>query len=109
MAKGLPGQDLDDDLDVQKKSKIKQPPRPRLYKVVLHNDDYTTQDFVVYVLLTIFHKSEEDAVKIMMAVHQKGIGVAGIYPHEIAEAKTIKVAELAEANEFPLLCTVEEE
>ncbi len=109
MAKGLPGQDLDDDLDIEKKSKTKPPQRPRIYKVVLHNDDYTTMEFVVFILQSVFHKNDQDAVKIMMAVHQQGIGIAGVFPHEIAEAKCNKVAELAEANQFPLLCTSEEE
>ena len=109
MAKGEPGQELDDDLDIEKQQKAKPPQRPRLYKVLLHNDDFTTMEFVVIVLQTIFHKNANDAVKIMLAVHQQGIGIAGVYPHEIAEAKCSKVAELAQINEFPLLCTLEEE
>ena len=88
------------------KKKLKKPP---LYKVLLHNDDYTTMEFVVYILKTVFYKSEMDAVQIMLAVHQQGIGVAGVYTYEIAEAKVTKVAQLTKANEFPLLCTLEEE
>ena len=106
--KGIARQDLDDDLDVQKDQKTK-PKRPSLYKVLLHNDDYTTMEFVVFILKDVFHKNENDAVKIMLAVHQQGIGVAGVYPYEIAEAKCSKVSELAQLNEFPLLCTTEEE
>jgi len=107
MAKWLPGQDLDDELDVQKQ---KVPPKePKLYKVLLHNDDFTTMEFVVEILRVVFHKSDSDAVKIMLAVHQQGIGVAGVYPFEIAEAKCNKVSELAQMKEFPLLCTTEEE
>jgi ATP-dependent Clp protease adaptor protein ClpS len=87
----------------------KQLKKPSLYKVLLHNDDYTTMEFVVYILQTVFHKPESDAVHIMLAVHQQGVGVAGVYTYEIAEAKVEKVAELARANEFPLLCTLEEE
>jgi ATP-dependent Clp protease adaptor protein ClpS len=83
--------------------------KPPLYKVLLHNDDYTTMEFVVYVLKTIFHKSEPDAVRIMLAVHQQGVGVAGVYTYEIAETKVDQVAQLAKAHEFPLLSTLEEE
>ena len=83
--------------------------KPPLYKVLLHNDDYTTMEFVVYVLESVFRKSEADAVQIMLAVHQKGLGVAGVYTYEIAEAKVNKVSELAKAHDFPLLCTLEEE
>ena len=87
----------------------KQVKKPPLYKVLLHNDDYTTMEFVVYILQTVFHKEESDAVHIMLAVHQQGVGVAGVYTYEIAEVKVDKVTELARANEFPLLCTLEED
>lgn len=87
----------------------KQLEKPPLYKILLHNDDYTTMDFVVYILVSVFHKSEANAAAIMLAVHRQGMGVAGVYPHEIAEAKVNKVAQLAKANNFPLLCTMEEE
>ncbi|MGQ4808512.1 ATP-dependent Clp protease adapter protein ClpS [Candidatus Entotheonellaceae bacterium PAL068K] len=83
--------------------------KPPLYKVLLHNDDYTSMEFVVTILTTVFHKSEPDAVQIMLAVHQQGLGVAGVYTYEIAEAKITKVTQLARANAFPLLCTLEEE
>jgi len=83
--------------------------RPSLYKVLLHNDDFTTMEFVVYVLENVFHKNPLDAFAIMMAVHKAGIGVAGVFSHEIAEAKVNKVIELAQANEFPLRCSMEEE
>ena len=82
--------------------------RPSLYKVLLHNDDFTTMDFVVYILESVFHKGEADAVKIMLAVHHQGVGVAGVYTYEMAEAKVDKVAQLAKAHDFPLLCTLEE-
>jgi ATP-dependent Clp protease adaptor protein ClpS len=83
--------------------------KPPLYKVLLHNDDYTTMEFVVYILQNVFHKAELDAVRIMLAVHHQGVGVAGVYTYEIAEAKVEKVTQLARGNEFPLLCTLEEE
>jgi ATP-dependent Clp protease adaptor protein ClpS len=83
--------------------------RPRQYRVLLHNDDYTTMEFVVMVLVTVFHHPEAEAVRIMMHVHQKGVGVAGIYSYEIAETKASKVTRLAREHEFPLRCSVEPE
>jgi ATP-dependent Clp protease adaptor protein ClpS len=83
--------------------------KPPLYKVLLHNDDFTTMEFVVYILQSVFYKREADAVQIMLAVHHQGVGVAGVYTYEIAEAKVDKVAQLARANDYPLLCTLEEE
>jgi ATP-dependent Clp protease adaptor protein ClpS len=82
--------------------------RPPLYQVILHNDDFTTMEFVVYVLQNVFQRSEPDAFRIMLQVHLEGVGVAGVYTYEIAEMKVSKVTELARANEFPLLCTIEE-
>jgi ATP-dependent Clp protease adaptor protein ClpS len=83
--------------------------RPRMWRVLLHNDDYTTQDFVVWVLETIFHKPRGEAFTIMMSVHQSGMGVAGIYTHDIAETKVKATKQLAEEHEFPLLVTMEPE
>lgn len=80
---------------------------PPLYRVILHNDDYTTRDFVVFILQEIFRKSEADAITIMLSVHQKGIGVAGLYSFQVAETKVEQVRLLAERHEFPLLCTFE--
>ena len=80
---------------------------PRLYQVLLHNDDYTTMDFVVMILKTVFHHTEADAVRIMLNVHQKGVGVAGTYSYEIAESKAAKVMRLARGQDFPLRCSVE--
>lgn len=88
------------------KHKVEKPP---LYKVLLHNDDYTSMDFVVYVLVNVFNKGMMDAVNIMLAVHHQGIGVAGVFTFEVAEAKVNKVTELAREQEFPLLCTIEAE
>lgn len=82
---------------------------PKLYRVLLHNDDYTTREFVVWVLQVVFHRSELEAVQIMLHVHNNGVGVAGVYPLDVAEAKVRKVQALAEQNEFPLLSTMEPE
>jgi len=82
---------------------------PRLYKVLLHNDDYTTMEFVVSVLETVFGHGAASATRIMLSIHHRGVGVAGTYPYEIAETKADKVLSLARAAEFPLLCTVEPE
>ena len=82
--------------------------KPKLYKVLLHNDDYTTMEFVVYVLMSVFHRSETDAVQIMLHVHRNGIGVAGVYTREVAEARVSQVEGLARQHEFPLRCSLEE-
>ena len=83
--------------------------KPRLYKVLLHNDDYTTREFVVAVLVLVFGKSETDAVTIMMHVHRQGVGVAGVYPYDVAETKIQRVLDLAREHEFPLMLTMEPE
>lgn len=82
---------------------------PRMWKVLLHNDDYTTRDFVVEILQHVFRKSEAEAVTIMLNVHRKGVGVAGVYPYDVAETKVEAVRTLARQREFPLLCTMEPE
>ncbi len=81
---------------------------PRLYKVLLHNDDYTTMDFVVMILEEIFHKSTEEATRIMLNVHHRGVGVAGVYTREIGETKVALVHRLARKNQYPLKCSLEE-
>lgn len=98
--------DFDTDVLPESETKLEKPP---LYKVVLHNDDFTTMDFVVYVLRTIFHRSDAEAFTIMLKVHTEGIGIAGVYTYEIATMKAEKAINLARASEYPLLCTVEEE
>lgn len=80
---------------------------PGMFLVILHNDDYTTMEFVVYILERVFHKSETDANRIMLEVHQKGRGVCGIYPFEVAETKVSQVEKMAQREGFPLKCTLE--
>ncbi len=82
---------------------------PQMFRVVLHNDDYTSMDFVVEVLTTIFHKSEPEAVQIMLQIHEKERAVCGVYSFEIAQTKAEQVKQLAKKNEFPLLATIEED
>ena len=82
---------------------------PSMYRVLLHNDDYTTMDFVVMVLKKIFHKTQEQSEQIMLDVHKKGKGVCGVYTFEIAQTKVEQVKLLAKQNEFPLLATYEED
>ena len=83
--------------------------RPRMWRVLLHNDDYTTQDFVVWVLESIFHKPRGEAFTIMLSVHRTGVGVAGVYTHDVADTKVRATKRLAEEHEFPLLATMEVE
>lgn len=90
----------------EKKTRLE---KPKLYKVLLHNDDFTTMDFVVFILQYVFKRSEAEAVTIMLSVHNSGVGIAGVYPYEIANEKSQKAINLARAREYPLLCTVEEE
>lgn len=96
---------FDHEVVTETEKKLKKPP---LYKVLLHNDDYTTKEFVVQILQYVFHKEHTEAVQIMLHVHKKGIGVAGVYPYDIAETKAALVESLARQHEYPLKCTVEE-
>jgi ATP-dependent Clp protease adaptor protein ClpS len=82
---------------------------PSMYKVLLHNDDYTTMEFVVEILMLVFKKSPEDAVRIMLNVHHKGIGICGVYTFEVSETKVNTVHTLARQYGFPLKCTMEKE
>lgn len=94
------------DISTESEEKIKE---PKMYRVLLHNDDYTTMEFVVSVLKTVFHKPTAEATRIMYEVHQKGIGIAGIYTFEIAETKAALVHALAHDQGFPLRCSIEPE
>ena len=99
----------DTDVVVPKTKQEKETKRPPLYKVLLHNDDFTTQEFVDWVLVNVFKHDAESAHRIMLHVHMHGVGVAGIYPYEIAETKAEKTMALAREAEFPLLATLEPE
>ena len=94
------------DVATETRQEVKRPP---LFKVLLHNDDYTTQEFVVAILETIFEHPRETAFQIMLHVHTRGIGIAGLYPFETAEAKATEVHALARESEFPLQCSIEPE
>ncbi|MDA8362631.1 MAG: ATP-dependent Clp protease adapter ClpS [Gammaproteobacteria bacterium] len=83
--------------------------RPQLYKVILLNDDYTPMEFVIVVLERFFHKSREEATRIMLHVHQKGIGICGLYTREVAETKVRQVMVFSADNQHPLQCTMEPE
>ena len=99
--------DIEYDELVKTKSRKKLKP-PQSYKVLLHNDNYTTMEFVIFVLETVFSKSLSEATHIMLHVHNNGIGVCGSYSYEVAETKVETVHSLAEQYEFPLLATMEE-
>src|SRR3989442_8663561 len=103
MAKQDPVPVHERDLATVDKPKVE---RPRLYEVLLHNDDYTTQEFVVYILMKFFHHDADTARSIMMHVHTKGIGVAGVFTYDVAETKTAQVVRFARENEMPLQCSI---
>jgi ATP-dependent Clp protease adaptor protein ClpS len=83
--------------------------KPSMYKVLMLNDDYTPMEFVVHVLERFFSKSTEEATRIMLHVHQRGVGVCGVYTFEVAETKVTQVMDLARKNQHPLQCTLEKE
>lgn len=83
--------------------------KPSLYKVLLLNDDYTPMDFVVRILETIFVKTRDEAIEIMLHVHHRGVGVCGVYTFEVAETKVAQVIDIARRHEHPLQCTMEKE
>lgn len=98
--------DSEEEVLAEVEEEVEEPP---MYRVLLHNDDYTTMEFVVEVLMYVFNKSVEDASRIMLNVHQKGIGVCGVYTYDVAETKVNTVESLARENGYPLKCTMEEE
>ena len=83
--------------------------KPSMYKVLLLNDDYTPMEFVVYVLERFFNKRSEEATQIMLHVHQRGVGICGVYSYEVAETKVTQVMDFARQNEHPLQCTLEKD
>lgn len=91
-------------LDEKERVELKE---PDMYRVVLHNDHYTTQEFVVSVIMLVFHKTASEATKIMLDVHRQGKGGIGVYTYDIAVTKASQVRELAVSQDFPLKCTVE--
>ncbi|MEE9381627.1 MAG: ATP-dependent Clp protease adapter ClpS [Hyphomonadaceae bacterium] len=93
-------------LTTQTRTKTK---KPSLYRVLLLNDDYTPMEFVVFILEQLFNKDREQATHIMLHVHQKGVGVCGVFTYEVAETKVAQVRDLAQRNEHPLQCTMEKE
>ncbi|PIE57298.1 MAG: ATP-dependent Clp protease adapter ClpS [Desulfobulbus propionicus] len=97
---------IQDDILIKDKEELKEPP---MYRVILHNDDYTSMDFVVMILETIFNKDTNDATKIMLDVHNQGKGIAGVYTREIGETKVAQVRRLAQMNQFPLKCSLEKD
>ena len=102
----MPKRELDQERDLATLDQVRVE-RPHLYEVVLHNDDYTTQEFVVYVLMKFFRHDAATAHQIMLHVHTKGMGVAGVYPRDIAETKAAQVVRYARDNEMPLRCSVQ--
>lgn len=98
--------EFEEDVATETRERLKKPP---LFRVLLHNDDFTTMEFVIEVLKKVFGKSDGDAFQIMWAVHTQGLGCAGVYTYEIAEMKIEKATQMARAQEYPLLCTLEEE
>ena len=83
--------------------------KPSMYKVLMLNDDYTPMEFVVLVLEQFFEKQHEEAIQIMLHVHQKGVGICGVFTYEVAETKVTQVMDFARENEHPLQCTLEKE
>ncbi|MCU0848745.1 MAG: ATP-dependent Clp protease adapter ClpS [Spirochaetes bacterium] len=99
------GNEFGSDFDVRTEKKLDE---PKMFRVILHNDHYTTMDFVVEVLVQIFRMPAARATKIMLDVHKKGAGVCGVYTYDIAVTKVNQVHELARSREFPLKCSYEE-
>lgn len=103
-----PGGDDDGGLGIATKTRVRTK-KPSMYRVLILNDDYTPMEFVVLILERFFNKSREQATRIMLHVHQKGVGVCGVYTYEVAETKVAQVMDMARRNEHPLQCTMEKE
>lgn len=99
MPQDLPEGDVKNDQEIRE---------PNMYRVILHNDNYSTMDFVIEVLISIFHKPAADATRIMLDVHTKGKGTCGVYSYDIAATRVVRVHQLAKKREFPLKCSLEE-
>ena len=107
-AAGKPPIDTDDDQEIGIATKTRaKPKKPSQYKVLLLNDDYTPMEFVVMVLKRFFRMDMEEATRVMLHVHQRGVGVCGIFPYEVAETKVNQVMDFARQNQHPLQCTLE--
>lgn len=104
--KGPPGGGVKEQGETATKPRVE---KPRMHKVILHNDDFTTMEFVTELLMNVFRKSRVEATRVMLAIHNSGKGVAGIYPREIAEAKAGQALDLARSRGYPLLVTTEPE
>lgn len=103
---GQNSEELEGQVVTRELTKVK---RPSMYVVILLNDDYTPMDFVVWILESVFHKPKEEAVRLMLDVHQKGQGRCGVYPYDIARTKVFQVKTMATKHEHPLECIMEEE
>lgn len=99
-----PRVDTEEKVSVSTEDEVREPP---MYKVLLLNDDYTTMDFVVEILMSVFNKPLEESTLIMLKVHREGVGLCGVYPYEVAETKVETVHALARERGFPLKCTME--
>lgn len=107
---GPPPDKTDGDTKEEGQTKLKPKlDKPKMYKVLLHNDDFTTMELVVEILMTVFHRTKVEATRIMLLVHQRGNGVAGVYTREIAESKATLAMDRARTRGYPLLVTTEPE
>jgi len=102
----LYGSKLEEETISETRDEVSEPP---MYRVLLHNDDYTTMEFVVEVLMFVFNKSTEESTRIMLNVHRQGMGLCGLYTYEIAETKVDAVHNLARERGFPLKCSMEKD
>ncbi len=102
----MPSRRRDEQGDTKTRTRVE---KPRMYKVLLHNEDYTSMEFVILVLQTLFAHTTVSATRVMLHVHRNGIGVAGVYTHEVAETRVHRTLELAKEHGHPLQCTMEPE